>query len=80
MSTTTITHPDGTKTTIVKHGCGNGCVLAFAVLLLVSACIQMPMLIPLTFAILGGMFLYNWKRAGSQSDPKRGDDPSTLAT
>lgn len=34
-------------------GCWNGCVWIFAIVLVVGACIQMPILIPLTIIILG---------------------------
>jgi hypothetical protein len=42
---TTITHPDGTKTTIAQTGgCGSSCTWVFAILLVLGSCLEAPVL------------------------------------
>jgi hypothetical protein len=60
---TTITHPDGSKTVVQSSGgCGSGCTWVFAICLLVSACAAMPILIPITVAVLAAMVFAVYRR------------------
>ena len=58
MSKTTITDPQGGKTTIQSSGCGgNGCMWVFAIALVIGSCMSAPVLIIPTVAI-AGLFVY----------------------
>jgi hypothetical protein len=63
MTKTTITHPDGSRTVIdSSRGCGSGCIWVFAICLLVGACSQLPILIPVTVVVLAAMIYAAWRQ------------------
>jgi hypothetical protein len=63
MTKTTITHPDGSRTVIDSSSrCGSGCIWVFAICLLVGACSQLPILIPVTVVVLAAMIYAAWRQ------------------
>jgi hypothetical protein len=63
MTKTTITHPDSSRAVIESSsGRGSGCTWIFAICLLVGACFQLPILIPVTVVVLAAMIYAAWRQ------------------
>jgi hypothetical protein len=63
MTKTTITHPDGSRTVIdSSSSCVSGCIWVVAICLLVGACSQLPILIPVTGVVLPAMMYAAWRQ------------------